>query len=449
MRKKTIALRLASRLTSRRGFTLVELLVAMALVVFIMVIVSETFVAALESVRLQKAQAELRANLRGASITLRADLTAAHFDSGAKTPSHELSEQVNLTGPNLPPTWGYFRIMQGSPPVDAPNYTANYVCENPAEQPVYRTHTATDHVLAMTRWNPNNQQWYEVAWFLQPNGATAGNTTLYALYRHETPLVGLPVQDGTVNDLSVPSNRFGMQFVNWQSESVPANSFGGVGPNPIAGAPVAQVNYVAGAAASWGMPTWQQAWQQRLGGGTGSPYVVALDPFWATNTAVDFTNPLTPRNTAIDYNTEFANTVPLANVSPVGDDIVLTNVLSFDIRVSIRTKTPDLEPLPTDFIDLFDVTKMVAPPPSPPNPPPPNPEFWDPNNVTSGRPAVFDTWFQWRNKPLIVAGVTQWNTAAETLNVPLPIQIVAVQITIRVWDERTEQARQVTVVQNM
>src|SRR5438132_13060115 len=105
-------------MTRRRAFTLVELLVSMALVVFIVVIVSETFVAALESVRLQKAQAELRANLRGASITLRADLTAAHFDAGAATPSHELSTQVNLTF-QQPPPWGYFRIMQGSPYVDA------------------------------------------------------------------------------------------------------------------------------------------------------------------------------------------------------------------------------------------------------------------------------------------------------------------------------------------
>ena len=79
---------------------------------------------------------------------------------------------------------------------------------------------------------------------------------------HETPLVGVPMQDGSALDLSVPSNRFGMMAVDWQAGAAPTNSFGNIGPSPIVGAPIAEVSYIPGGPLGWGMPTWQQAWQQ-------------------------------------------------------------------------------------------------------------------------------------------------------------------------------------------
>ncbi|MFM7112782.1 MAG: PilW family protein, partial [Planctomycetota bacterium] len=72
------------RHTSRKGFTLVELLVAMALILFIMSIVSVAFVDSTESFRIFRARAELSEKLRFITQTLRADLRANHFENNRR-----------------------------------------------------------------------------------------------------------------------------------------------------------------------------------------------------------------------------------------------------------------------------------------------------------------------------------------------------------------------------
>src|SRR5262245_46777387 len=64
----------------RQGFTVVELLVAMALIVFIMTILSEAFSAGLKTFRDLKAAGDMSERLRSATTVLRSDLLAAdHF----------------------------------------------------------------------------------------------------------------------------------------------------------------------------------------------------------------------------------------------------------------------------------------------------------------------------------------------------------------------------------
>jgi prepilin-type N-terminal cleavage/methylation domain-containing protein len=60
----------------RRGFTLIEMLVSVALVLFIMVILSEAFGKGLESFRSLKALGDLEARLRTTAAMLRRDLAA-------------------------------------------------------------------------------------------------------------------------------------------------------------------------------------------------------------------------------------------------------------------------------------------------------------------------------------------------------------------------------------
>jgi prepilin-type N-terminal cleavage/methylation domain-containing protein len=64
----------------RRGFTLVEMMVAMALTVFVMVILSQCFVAGLETFSGLKAIGDMQEQLRTATNMLRADLSADHFE---------------------------------------------------------------------------------------------------------------------------------------------------------------------------------------------------------------------------------------------------------------------------------------------------------------------------------------------------------------------------------
>ena len=96
--------------SSRRpGFTLVELLVSMALILFIMTILAEAFSSGTETFRRLKGIGDLQERLRTASTILKRDLAADHFQG-----------KTRLSDPNFwvngPPEEGFFRLYQGSTP---------------------------------------------------------------------------------------------------------------------------------------------------------------------------------------------------------------------------------------------------------------------------------------------------------------------------------------------
>ena len=64
---------------ARTGFMLVELLVAMALIVFVMAILSESFSAGAAAFRNLKAIGDMAERLRTAAVLLRRDLAETHF----------------------------------------------------------------------------------------------------------------------------------------------------------------------------------------------------------------------------------------------------------------------------------------------------------------------------------------------------------------------------------
>lgn len=106
--------------TCRPAFTLVELLVSLALTLFIMVIVSQAFLSAMETFRQLKAIGDLNARLRLAAGALRSDLQAAGLDIGGV---HKGLADVT---PPLPGGdagagggAGYFRIWQDAPTASA------------------------------------------------------------------------------------------------------------------------------------------------------------------------------------------------------------------------------------------------------------------------------------------------------------------------------------------
>src|SRR5262245_49336668 len=78
------------RFASRSGFTLVEMLAALALTVFMMAILSEAFVTGLDAMSRMKALGDLEQKLRDVGAIIRRDLAANHFEG-----SKRLSE---LTG---------------------------------------------------------------------------------------------------------------------------------------------------------------------------------------------------------------------------------------------------------------------------------------------------------------------------------------------------------------
>jgi prepilin-type N-terminal cleavage/methylation domain-containing protein len=201
----------------RSGFTLVELLVAMALIVFVMMILSEAFTTSMASFRTLKAVGDMDARLRNVATVLRDDLSADHFEG-----------KKRLSDPNFwrdgPPREGFFRLWHGSACSSTPG--ARYYQESDdAPGDGIPSRRAVDHMLHFTvkkrgngpgdyfgaqvpgnspllAFNPNyfgqppgaryqdvpnrvTSQWAEVAYFLRPNGASANGIPLFALYRRQ------------------------------------------------------------------------------------------------------------------------------------------------------------------------------------------------------------------------------------------------------------------------
>jgi type II secretory pathway pseudopilin PulG len=133
----------AVRPAKRNGFTIVELLVALALVMFIMSIISQVFVDASESFRSQRAKADLSEKLRYLTQTIRADLRANHFE-----------ENRRLSDPNFwikgPPKVGYFRLEQAS--------TYNSVDSLTQNDTALISNQFSNTVMAFTVFNSGQEQ---------------------------------------------------------------------------------------------------------------------------------------------------------------------------------------------------------------------------------------------------------------------------------------------------
>jgi hypothetical protein len=337
------------------------MLVAMALILFIMVILSEAFVAGLESFRQLKAIGDMEEKLRTAATALRRDLNADFFEG-----KRRLSDRNfwNLGTPRE----GFFRIYQKNPSI--------YEGQDPDGNASYR---ATDHYLHFTvkmRGNrpedfftanlsagsrvpslattffdqkadarfqdPSGQKynspWAEVAYYLVPVGRSAGSTPLFALYRSQL--------------LVLPDTR----AVNSQTPHLPL--------------------------------------EPELSCGIVVHKNVFFNPTDLANrgSGPDFTRGL-QRNTPV--------TTPLN-----GATLLLTDVISFDVQV-LRT--------------VFD----------PVNGPVMDPDFTELLGPTQTSSAEFDTY----------TPAMDGNHRTYTLN--------AIQISIRIWDPKTEQARQITVIEDL
>jgi len=128
---------------SRHAFTIVELLVALALVLFIMSIISQVFVDTSEAFRSQRAKAELSEKLRFITQTLRADLRANHFEHNRRLSDDDFWADG-------PPKIGYFRLEQANP----------YATESsmiPSEK-TYISDASSGTVMAFTSFLQGNDQ---------------------------------------------------------------------------------------------------------------------------------------------------------------------------------------------------------------------------------------------------------------------------------------------------
>jgi type II secretory pathway pseudopilin PulG len=231
----------------RSAFTLIEMIVAMALTLFIMVILAQAFVTGLETFRMLKGIGDMQQGLRTATLRLRSDLSADHFEAGRK-----LSDP-NFWGAGDPwnPIWwgdgtprmGFFRIVQnsasvweGNDPDGLPSYRAtNHAlhftirlrgnhregflsASVPANSPLFNVATTFANQPPDARFQDQpatyTSAWGEIAYFLAPQGTTvephnpssgAGGTPLFSLYRVQKVVVADSTQ---INAAAIPANQY-------------------------------------------------------------------------------------------------------------------------------------------------------------------------------------------------------------------------------------------------
>jgi prepilin-type N-terminal cleavage/methylation domain-containing protein len=197
----------------RTGFTLVEMLVAIALTVFVMVILSQAFSAGLETFRQLKGIGDMQSGMRSAATRLRADLEAEHFGD-----SRKLSDTNYIAmGPQAQ---GFFKleyggdpIFEGNDPDGIPSYRSvdhrlhfsvklrgnrreHFASATvPANSPLLALQTNYAPLPPDARFQEGNASyhspWLEVAYFLVKTGTTVvqndpadtQGTPLHALYR--------------------------------------------------------------------------------------------------------------------------------------------------------------------------------------------------------------------------------------------------------------------------
>jgi prepilin-type N-terminal cleavage/methylation domain-containing protein len=395
----------------RTGFTLVELLVAMALIIFIMAILSEAFAAGFKSFRDLRALGQMNERLRTASSELRKYLQADHFEGRKR-----LSD-ANFWADG-PPREGFLKIIQvgpsnlegaanGIPSFNANNHGLHFAAKlrgnsrgdffpasylgasfspsltglaflgDPQKVDAYRDLNSTFHA-----------QWVEVAVFLRPtelavseSGTTPGQ--LYALYLRTKAIIPQPV-----SGLEIPVGRNDLPILA---------DFSLFDTTP---------------------------------GGAGNIYA---------NTPSDITNPARRMQWATRADGVFRPvTLGEENPARAGSDVLLTDVLSFNVRVLVNGAT--------DFVDLNDLNSVFPQ-----------------NAVTGAGPAIFDTytqssqtWLGLKDYGSAMLGnppqpnPDNWiNSIPRYANITAgqpPIRIRGIQLQLRIWDVKTEQTRQVTLI---
>jgi type II secretory pathway pseudopilin PulG len=423
----------------RAGFTIPELLVAMALIIFIMYILAEAFAAGTSAFRSLKAIGDMNERLRTTTTILRRYLSADHFE-GKKRLS---DANFWLNGP---PREGFFRIWHDakSANYEGADLDRNFSYSSPFYDPTAQvTYSQGLHFAVKLRGN-NRGDFFRASVPAQTSGGTP------------SPLLALPYPDSRFQD---GTTTFCSQWAEVAAWVLPT---GDVTQDPNAAAP--------------SQPLYTLYLRQRLlvpDNTQVQPPVPAADYQQGGYVETScYGNPSSGQGTNLYFNSPADVTMPIrrlnANPGAVGDtagskapstyprlaqepaglftgnDILLTNVLSFEIRVLVSQANWTAPGTPPnrvwDFVPLADpaLQQFTGK----------NPSF--PGDNATG-PAVFDTWSSASDDvPYDYSG---WATPGQPYSIPLyqnangqKIQIVAIQITIRIWDANTMQTRQTSLV---
>src|SRR5262249_29189012 len=189
-----------STMTRRRsGFTIIEILVALALTLFILTILTQAFSAGADTFRQLKAVGDLNSSLRLTANMLRSELSADHFEGKRRLSDSKFWTALN----NGPPAQGYFYLEHGPGITGASNATPIVITLNghglrSGQQIVIAGvtgNTAANGVFNVTVIDPNN---------FSLNGATGnGNYTGGGTWWEGTDPDGMPSRRRTTHKLAM------------------------------------------------------------------------------------------------------------------------------------------------------------------------------------------------------------------------------------------------------
>jgi len=423
----------------KNAFTLVELMVAMALIILMLSIMSQAFVIATGVMQGLKEVADMQEKIRPAITLLQRDLGANHFEGSKKLSDPEFWD-------NGPPKEGYFMLWQDK---------ANDVAEGTINNVTFSQSAAlANHMLAFTvklpgkspndffdsslgasfgniffngagtplgmtdsnirRFESNanliHSDWAEVAYFLGPHNAGA-----------------TPVTDGNTDGKNNPPSLPYFNLYRQQKLVLPSFNISGV-TLPVATAAIKEEISCETSTRTFNKPSDLTVPWKRMGNRTLNHLGNRVGPLFS-----EFVNPSSKVNT----------------------DIIATNVISFDVKL--------LTDLRYDYEDLTTILSQGSYSAYPPA-----------SNyaLANGNAAirVFDTWTTdqgnaansipkydfgfWNN----ITGKWQpsGNTAGNNSLIPVwnvtnntGLNIKAVQISLRIWDQKSNTAKMFVVVQKL
>jgi type II secretory pathway pseudopilin PulG len=330
--------------TCRTGYTLIELLVSMTLIMVIMGILSQAFVTGLQTFGKMRSLADMAQKLRTTTNTLRRDLSADHFDSSYRPSDPGFSNYVV-------PREGFIRIYQAAPPVSegTDGFNISPIANPSVCQPV-------GHVLHMAVKLRGNRPEDFFSASVPANDNLMNNSTFFT----QPP----DARCQTVNTQYLSQWAEVMYYLSPLGSSTSPQG----GPSqPLYGLYRSQRLVVANSTTpnNWG-----------LGSGAGYSSIMSVNPTNNNfNTSADL---ITQKNRSLN---------PLAPPAPTVDSLLLSNVMSFTVR-----------------------------------------PIFNPTAGTSG----------------FVPTDTSYDSNAQITG-----YLMAVAISIRVWDLKAQQTRQITIIQDL
>jgi prepilin-type N-terminal cleavage/methylation domain-containing protein len=369
----------------RRGFTLIELMVAMALTLFIMVILSQAFIMALDTFSGLKGIGDMQMSLRTALNVLRDDLSQDHFEGKRRLSDHA----TIITNPppmvSDPPREGFFVIFQtkiaglaySKEGTDADNIPSS---------------SSVGNILYMTVKKRGNRP---DAFFTVPTGGIAfqGYTYLSIAQAGEYSFN----TNGNTNPsfFSSPWAEV-MYFLVQTGSTAELNNSASTAGTPLFALYRAQL--VIAPDTTWG-------------NAQNFPSSTRTTNFWNMSCSTPAGTIVfhSPSDLTVPANRSLTPTLPLSPTKVPGASLVMSNVISFDVQV-----------LPTQTGATGQIGNFVH---------------------------LSDTGF-------FNAGLSSWVYDSSSLSslvqpVGMQVSLQAVQVSLRIWDPTSSQARQATLVQDL